>query len=328
MNSQNHLRRILLFRSGAVGDTLLLLPFLKHLERVHSNPHFTLVGHVERMGLLATWLNSASVIDEDSNFSWLHVPDRRPPERIREVLSAQDWMIRFTSQPGKAAVENLRRWTGCKIEEIAALPPETFSEHVVFLPFRELGIDYGLGDLLEDLNRLSAKKESRHTKQEDRIVIFPGGGSEKKRWPKENWQRVLEWLTDKTESGVDIVIGPAEEPSDFVRLNVGPSRTRLLQGLSLKEISSLVTSARAFIGSDSGITHLAALCGVKTLALFGPTAPRFWGPLGAQASVVTPNCLADFPDWLNRPGQFAGGIPVDRIAVKLVLDWLRKANAE
>jgi ADP-heptose:LPS heptosyltransferase len=36
-----------------------------------------------------------------------------------------------------------------------------------------------------------------------------------------------------------------------------------------------------YIGNDSGLTHLAAaVAGPEVLALFGPTDPRVWAPLG------------------------------------------------
>ena len=40
--------------------------------------------------------------------------------------------------------------------------------------------------------------------------------------------------------------------------------------------------AARFIGNDSGPGHLAAITGIPTLALFGPTDPARWRPLGPQ----------------------------------------------
>jgi heptosyltransferase III len=40
------------------------------------------------------------------------------------------------------------------------------------------------------------------------------------------------------------------------------------------------------VGNDSGITHLAAASGVKTLALFGPTDPCKWGPRGKNVTTL------------------------------------------
>jgi ADP-heptose:LPS heptosyltransferase len=40
------------------------------------------------------------------------------------------------------------------------------------------------------------------------------------------------------------------------------------------------------VGNDSGVTHLAAAVGTRTVALFGPTDPAIWRPLGEHVIVV------------------------------------------
>jgi len=42
--------------------------------------------------------------------------------------------------------------------------------------------------------------------------------------------------------------------------------------------AALLAGAQIYIGSDTSITHLAAAAGCPTVALFGPTDPRVWGP--------------------------------------------------
>jgi ADP-heptose:LPS heptosyltransferase len=54
----------------------------------------------------------------------------------------------------------------------------------------------------------------------------------------------------------------------------------------------LLTAADGYIGNDAGMTHVAAAIGVPTVALFGPTEPDIWCPLGPHVRVV--RCGADF----------------------------------
>jgi ADP-heptose:LPS heptosyltransferase len=62
--------------------------------------------------------------------------------------------------------------------------------------------------------------------------------------------------------------------------------TLLPQNRSLLELSRYLCTCRLFIGNDSGITHLAAYLGCPTVALFGPTDPRIWGPLGLRSRII------------------------------------------
>src|SRR3984957_18018469 len=45
-----------------------------------------------------------------------------------------------------------------------------------------------------------------------------------------------------------------------------------------RELAATTAAARAYVGPDTAITHLAAATGTPTVALYGPTDPRIWGP--------------------------------------------------
>jgi heptosyltransferase-3 len=51
--------------------------------------------------------------------------------------------------------------------------------------------------------------------------------------------------------------------------------------LSWPKLAALLARARLFVGPDTSVTHLAAATGCPTVALFGPTDPRLWGPVPA-----------------------------------------------
>ena len=56
--------------------------------------------------------------------------------------------------------------------------------------------------------------------------------------------------------------------------------------LALDKLAYLYGCASLYIGNDSGPTHLAAATGIPTIALFGPTDPAVWGPVGKQVYIV------------------------------------------
>ena len=53
----------------------------------------------------------------------------------------------------------------------------------------------------------------------------------------------------------------------------------------MTQVLGLLSCADGFVGNDSGIMHLAAGLGVKTLAVFGPTNPAVYGPIGPAVTV-------------------------------------------
>lgn len=47
-----------------------------------------------------------------------------------------------------------------------------------------------------------------------------------------------------------------------------------------------LAGCRAYLGNDSGVSHLAGLCGARTVAMFGPTSAAIWQPLGPDVHVL------------------------------------------
>jgi ADP-heptose:LPS heptosyltransferase len=72
-----------------------------------------------------------------------------------------------------------------------------------------------------------------------------------------------------------------------------PEGRALPQNLSLVELMEYLRTVRCFVGNDSGITHLAAFLGCPTIALFGPTDPRTWGPIGHRSRIIWKSGLQD-----------------------------------
>ncbi|MHC4424187.1 MAG: glycosyltransferase family 9 protein, partial [Planctomycetota bacterium] len=62
---------------------------------------------------------------------------------------------------------------------------------------------------------------------------------------------------------------------------------KYLTDLSLTQVLGLLSCADWLISNDSGITHLAAGLGTKTVAVFGPTDPDVYRPIGPAVTVLT-----------------------------------------
>ena len=107
-----------------------------------------------------------------------------------------------------------------------------------------------------------------------RVVVHPFASNAGKRWP----------------GGVDFLLPGVE----LVRLR-GPEEVLpgALHIADLFELARFLAGARAYIGNDSGITHLAAAVGVPTVALFGPTDPMVWGPRGQAVRIITAARMID-----------------------------------
>ncbi len=97
-----------------------------------------------------------------------------------------------------------------------------------------------------------------------------------KRWTIDGWRRLAAAL--RVRGLATVVIGAAADRAylDAVWRDAGVERRD--GALSWPELSALIGAAQIYVGPDTAVTHLAAATGTPTVALYGPTDPRIWGP--------------------------------------------------
>jgi ADP-heptose:LPS heptosyltransferase len=91
----------------------------------------------------------------------------------------------------------------------------------------------------------------------------------------------------RAEGMIPVVIeGPADQEAVCDLLRRIDSAIAVLRHLDLTTLAGALSHAAKFIGHDSGVTHIAASLGVITTALFGPTDPGRWAPLGSHVTII------------------------------------------
>jgi heptosyltransferase-3 len=99
-----------------------------------------------------------------------------------------------------------------------------------------------------------------------------------KRWTASGWRELAGALAAR---GLTVVAtgGPAEAERRYLdEVWNGAPITRRDGQLAWPQLAGLLSQARVYIGPDTSVTHLAAAAGCPTVALYGPTDPRLWGP--------------------------------------------------
>jgi len=118
------------------------------------------------------------------------------------------------------------------------------------------------------------------------ILVHPGSGGRRKVWPLRNWHGLIEWMRSKLPCRVLLSIGPADEYMDEFSRTMRDAGVPIVSGLPLLRLAALLSLCALYVGSDSGVSHLAAAVGVPTIAVFGPTDPEVWGPRGSNVATV------------------------------------------
>jgi ADP-heptose:LPS heptosyltransferase len=126
--------------------------------------------------------------------------------------------------------------------------------------------------------------------QSDRIAIHPGSGGAYKCWPVQHFAAVTQALWQYKVS-VLLLSGPAEQERLAKLLGLLPtppdqSLSHVLVDVPLLEVACQLQHCQHYLGNDSGLTHLAAMLGIPTVALFGPSDPLIWQPVGPSVTVL------------------------------------------
>ncbi len=144
----------------------------------------------------------------------------------------------------------------------------------------------GIGDDPAAHARFDAKLygTSALLRDEPYVVLHPYPMFRYKRWREDGWVDLVRWARSR---GLAVALsgGPAQAECDYaarIAQAAGEPVLNMAGKLSFGESAEMFRRARLFIGPDTGATHVAAACGVPTIALFGPSNPTRWGPWPAH----------------------------------------------
>ena len=289
-------RTILALHPGALGDVVLFGHLLAELPG-----RVTLVAGGEKARLLA----GLGVVETAADFDVLPVQEAFSDVPLAEcqlpgLLGPHERLISCFAG-GDARVER-RLAALCGASEAAFLPtrpPTGFDGHLTDLWAGRLGLPAwpaAAAWRVPDAWTAAAERalvEGGIDPAGRYAVIHPGAGSEAKCWPLERFGEVGAGLAAR---GVQVayVLGPVERDRwRNGRLEALGQLGPVLGPLPLSALAGVLGGAAAYVGNDSGASHLAAAVGAHTVAVFGPTSAVHFRPLGPHVTVFARGRLAD-----------------------------------
>lgn len=288
-------KTVLAIHPGSLGDVLLAVPALQRLRAGYPNHRYVLASH-EPVGrflleckVVEEWVSFESVTIRDLLFGeesfplsekcswiqdcelaigWLKVDDSRIEKRLKmmgishvRIRSPFDPIVTATHQSDRFCEAIGQRGHGPAVVPRIRIPPVFERSGEMCLAKQGIALDRPM------------------------VVIHPGSGSRAKCTRPEVLASVIDELKN---AGTQCLLleGPADR--EAVKAVVGRIGRPLpvLRDADLTTVAGALLRARVYIGHDSGITHLAGLLGVPTVALFGPTDPARWAPKGSHVIVL------------------------------------------
>jgi ADP-heptose:LPS heptosyltransferase len=288
---------LLVVNQGALGDFILSLPAVEAIHNAFPQARLTFLPNPHTLEIIRGRSYVATVLDcRSSQWAPLYVKRERIVSESLGISPPVTAIFVFGRPSSQVLAENLaailqaprhridpfpNHGRGLSVTEyqcqqlttlgVPALPPPPS----VIAPSPEDGIEATalVEHLLEPGQRL--------------VLIHPGSGGREKIWAPAGWIALIRVLQEQLRLRLGLIQGPADDEI-LRRLHEGLDLSPVLpfHNLRLGLLAGIMRHAAFYIGNDSGITHLAAACGVPTIALFGPTDPRIWAPRGPAVQVI------------------------------------------
>jgi len=271
--------RLLVIFPGALGDLICLGPALRAIARRHLEATLELMARPElaRFAVGRMSIDAAHSIDRREVSSLFRTDAGAEPAtqaffgqfgKIYSFFAADDHTFRRSLSAAASGEVSFHRFRPPGDGHLSRLYLDSIGACGEPLESR---VDLARSDF-DSADELLHRVGAAHGKF---CLVFPGSGSVSKNWPL---GRFVKLACDVSSFVKPIVIlGPAEPAME---LRFQERQVVALKGLELKVVAALAHHARAFVGNDSGVSHLAAAAGGRGVVIFGPTDPIRWQPLG------------------------------------------------
>lgn len=284
-----------------LGDCVMAIPAIKALREKFTDAKIY-VQAKKSVAIIYEWLDCVDEIlifpegkgYENLGQKWRNANDLAQKSFDLGILftnsfSTAFWMWKSAVTKIIGTDVNLR---GMFLTDRVALTNEIRESHQAewyLALLKPLGIDKKMSNPVLGKNLSDKEKEFLNKYEKPYVVIAPGSAyGPAKDWLAENFAKVASSLHN--EKGFEIIITGSKKDRQSAQKICEDSGVKIhnLAGeTSMNEFILLVSKAAAFIGNDSGASHVAAALGIPSVAIFGSTRPDRTRPLGERVVYLT-----------------------------------------
>ncbi len=309
------IKRILIYRLGSLGDTIVALPCLHLIARAFPNAEryiMTVAAVNNKAPAISSVLGESGLVGGYINYSY-SMPGLKCLYELRRKISEwrPDVLIYLPGQRKLIPIiRDMLFFKSCRIKEIIGvpyakglrtnrlLPDKLHFEHEAVRLARCIGV---LGDarlenpsswdlLLSPLEYQAAKHILEGWDARNNFIACSIGTKfEVNDWGNQNWKTLLKLLNREYARCGLILLGSADEfrrAEELCQSWNAPS-LNLCGKLTLRIAAAVLKYARIFLGHDSGPMHLAAAAGVPCVVVFSALhKPGIWFPSGPYHRVI------------------------------------------
>lgn len=287
------MKRLLIYRSGALGDFLLTLPALEGIHQQWPEAERTLITRPSYGELMLAFQLVEKTCDLNSQaISSLFSPAGNLTEHTRAWLTEFDVVIAWVNDDDGNLERNIRANTDA---ELFILNPVLTENGIHATRQLSNGMPFPCP---ENFVFPTHNASIQHVRP--RIALHAGSGSQRKNLPPAVWSEVLLKLAAANpELEFLLITGEADEMASSEIRKLPLRWLPEARNLSLPALAAQLQRCHAYLGHDTGVSHFAAALSIPSLLWFGPTDPKIWAPASAaiHRSQNADEMIATFCHW-------------------------------
>ena len=291
MGPMNAPRSILVVVTRRIGDVLLATPLIRALKRAWPDAAIDVLVFSGTAGVLAANPDVRRILTIAERPSWgehlalLAKIARRYDLALSLVPSDRPTLYAWLAgrrSIGLVVDEPKHRWKTWLLQRWA--PFDGHDTHTVLMHLKladtlAIAPCYDVVAAWNEHDRGEVARQLPFALNEPYAVMHTFPKFNYKMWRRAAWTGLASWLQAR---GLRVVLtggGDADEIAyvgEIAREN--PEAINLAGKLTLSQTACLLGHARAYVGPDTAVTHMAAALGVPVVTFFGPSDPVKWGP--------------------------------------------------
>jgi len=339
---------------AGIGNALMAQPMVRQLKRAWGDARIIIMARLGAMGEIFSRMNEVEQVRPLGKSSAQILKNMWKVRGMRPFLfiapfPSNRWQYSMLAMASGAErkllhsypVGNWRTMRCCVGENVQAQRGiHDVVQNLRLLLSLGIQIDEADGPRFElseaDRQRARGMMQSVGIGSDERpIAVHPGSAktvlAEAKRWPPKMYAELIPKLRERFSSEVVVLEGPDElGVAEEIEKHLGAKLRVIRLCGALADAAAVLERCRFYVGSDSGLGHLAAAVGTAPVTIFAPADPDRVCPFGYRHLVVRPNkacspCLM-YPFAATRPKvKCCEPMCVAEVSVEEVLSAAKRA---
>lgn len=325
----DQIKNILIIGSIGIGNLLMFSGTLRRIRNLFPKAHITIIVLKEIFREIYT---NDPTVDEIAVLDVHKTKTLRQKLNFLKNLRKTKYQLCITTFPANRLEYNIIAFVSGADWRVAHKYSSKRAGTMSFLQNIRIPVDTSLHDVEQNLNLLTAfgvkPDEDDHklhlnlsesaSKNADLLIeqkgltgklligFHPGSSVDRgmilKRWSKDNFGVLCQWIEESFDAGILLFGGPEEKDLCENIREIAKNRPENLCGLEFPDTAAMISKCSLFVSNDSGLMHVAVATGVQTAALFGPSDPGRTAPYG-QNNLVIKTGIDCSPCWsINNLG--------------------------